>query len=166
MPSQTETNSLKGKLWSLLDPVIADEGLALWDLHLVGSPGRPQRIQVFVDREAGGVSLDECASLSRRMGAVLDVEGLIDNAYNLEVSSPGVERTLHRVEHFQRYLGEPVRLKLGYALDGRRNIAGSLQSASEDQVEVDVPGVGLLAVPKEAIRRATLVVSFAKGRKE
>jgi len=166
MTPQSEENSLKGKIWSLLDPVAADEGLALWDLQLVGAVGRPQRIQVFVDRGEGGISLDDCASLSRRMGAVLDVEGLISNAYNLEVSSPGIERTLHRAEHFQRYLGETVRLKLGYAVDGRRNVVGRLQGASEEQVELDVTGVGLLAVPKEAIRRANLVVSFATGRKE
>ena len=166
MPPQTDANSLKDKLWSLLDPVVADEGLALWDLQLVGAAGRPQRIQVFVDRGEGGISLDDCANLSRRMGAVLDVEELLSNAYNLEVSSPGIERTLHRVEHFQRYLGETVRLKLGYAVDGRRNVVGRLLSASEEQVEVDIPDVGLLAVPKEAIRRANLVVSFATGRKE
>ena len=165
MSSQTEGNSLKSKLWRLLDPVVADEGLSLWDLNLVGASGRPQRIQVFVDRD-GGVSLDDCAGVSRRMGAVLDVEGLLENAYNLEVSSPGVERTLHRLEHFQQYLGESVRLKLEYAVEGRRNIHGSLQAVNEEELEVDIPDVGLLLVPREAIRRANLVVDFAKGRKE
>ena len=91
----------------LAEPVAASEGAYLYDVEYV-KEGGIWFLRVYVDKEEGGISLDDCEAISRKLSDVLDREDPISQNYYLEVASPGIERKLKTEEHFNRYLGETV----------------------------------------------------------
>src|SRR5207248_428226 len=95
------------KVRAIAAPVAAGEGLELVDVELAGAGGRTT-LRLYIDRK-GGVSLDDCTSVSRAVSAALDVEDPIDGAYDLEVSSPGLDPPLRTPEHLQKLAGDEVR---------------------------------------------------------
>jgi ribosome maturation factor RimP len=84
--------------------------------------------------------MEDCVLVSRQISALLDVEDPIPGNYSLEVSSPGLDRRLKKVEHFQRFTGENVKIKLRFPKDGRRNYSGQLASVADQNIEVVVDG--------------------------
>src|SRR5271154_5736388 len=105
------TGEAKNKLLDLAKVASSQEGVELYDLVFSGAHGRVLR--VFIDRNDGAVSVDDCANVSRALNLLLDVEDLIPGgAYELEVSSPGLERKLTQKWHFDRALTKPIRVKL------------------------------------------------------
>ncbi len=127
------------ELRRLIEPKIEGLGYELSDLE-VKIGGREGVIRIYIDRLPEGIGLDDCEAVSRQVSALLDVEDLISGNYTLEVSSPGLDRRLTRIEHFQRFMGEEVRVKLRFPLDGRRNFRGEIKSASGRNIEVEVDG--------------------------
>ncbi|MGI9264382.1 MAG: ribosome maturation factor RimP [Gammaproteobacteria bacterium] len=126
------------ELNSLLEPTVAALGYEISDLEAkLGGPDGV--IRVFID-SADGVGLEDCEKVSRQISAFLDVEDPVPGQYVLEVSTPGLDRKLTKPEHFQRFTGEDVRVKLRFPLDGRRNFRGALKRADEDNIEVEVDG--------------------------
>lgn len=117
-----------------IEPVLATLGLEVFDVQLTGS-GRGSTVRVIVDRD-GGVDLDAITAASERIQPALDA---LDDlgAYALEVSSPGLERPLHRPEHFRRAVGETVSVKVRDADGEARRLRGALVSADERGVTVD-----------------------------
>src|SRR3954470_6262602 len=97
------------KVRQVAAPLAAQEGLELVDVELGGGGGR-QTLRLYVDKD-GGVSLDDCTAVSRAVSTALDVEDPIQGTYDLEVSSPGLDRPLRTPDHFQKYAGEKVRVK-------------------------------------------------------
>jgi len=128
------------ELTRLIEPTIESLGYELSDIE-VHLGGRDGIIRVFVDRVPGGVDLADCEIVSRQVSALLDVEDPIPEHYRLEVSSPGLDRRLTKPEHFQRFMGEEIRVKLRFPIDGRRNFRGRLQSGTKDDIEIEVDGV-------------------------
>src|SRR5918912_1620534 len=115
------------KVRAIAAPLAAGEGLELVDVELAGAGGRTT-LRLYIDR-AGGVSLDDCTSVSRAVSAALDVEDPIEGAYDLEVSSPGLDRPLRTPEHFQRFAGRKARIKTYGPLaeaSGRKSFSGTL----------------------------------------
>ena len=109
---------LREKLIALTEPLLAQLGYELVDLEYV--PGRAHAVlRIFIDR-AGGVGLDDCERVSGEVSALLDVEDPVPTGYTLEVSSPGLDRVLRTPAHFQRFVGERVRVELLQSRDGRR----------------------------------------------
>lgn len=104
------------RVWELAQPLAEELGLILWDVQFV-KEGAEWYLRVLIDKESG-VSIDDCVELSHALDPVLDREDPISQEYLLEVSSPGFERKLTRVEHFQAFLGAPVRVKLHKAAEG------------------------------------------------
>lgn len=103
----------------------AREGIEVWDVELVGS-GRARVLRLFIDKP-GGVTHADCELMSQQVGTVLDIEDVIPGErYQLEVSSPGVERKLLRPEHFERYKGEKARFALRQPVDNQRRFEGVL----------------------------------------
>ncbi len=90
-------------------------------------------LRVFIDSE-GGINLDHCSLVSREVGDYLDVEDLIDHPYHLEVSSPGLERKLTKIEDFQRFRGKKAKVKLHQALENQKTFIGVLDEVSEDEI--------------------------------
>ncbi|HYR19509.1 MAG TPA: ribosome maturation factor RimP, partial [Myxococcales bacterium] len=142
------------KVRAIAAPLAAGEGLELVDVELAGAGGRTT-LRLYIDRD-GGVSLDDCSSISRAVSAALDVEDPIQGAYDLEVSSPGLDRPLRTPEHFSKYAGENVRVKAYGPIaeaENRKTFAGTLRGLEEGRAVIDVDGK-LFRVPLEQIAKA------------
>ncbi len=145
------------KLESLIAPVVESFGCELWGIDF--TPLKSSALlRVFIDKESG-VTLDDCSDISYQLSGVLDVEDPIQVPYRLEVSSPGVERPLLRMAHYRRYLGEEVKIRLKWPIDGQRNFTGRIVSADDDMVVLNVDG-DKVELPFEAIGRGRLVIDY------
>jgi ribosome maturation factor RimP len=155
---------------ALLEPIIARDGFELVEVEWLREGGS-WVLRVYVDRP-GGVTIDHCQALSRTIEPVLDVEDLVEPAYQLEVSSPGVERPLRKPEHFQRFAGErahvkafgPVESRAGAAPAGagpgaRKSWTGILRGFRDGAVEIEVDGE-LHRIPHHKIAKAHLEYDF------
>lgn len=142
------------ELAKLLEPAIEQLGYELSDLELrLG--GRDGVIRLFIDK-ADGVGLQDCETVSRQVSALLDVEDPVPGHYVLEVSSPGLDRRLTKLEHFQRFMGQDIRVKLRIPIEGRRNYRGELRAADEENIEVEVDGQSH-RLPRATIQSARLI---------
>lgn len=126
------------KLKALLTPTIQALGFELWGLTY-GSQGRASVLCIFVEGP-NGVTIDDCARISRQCSSVLDVEALIHGSYTLEVSSPGMDRQFFEPEQYARYKGEIIKLKLHQARQQRKQFKGVLLEVSPDSVMIEVDG--------------------------
>ena len=124
----------------LAAPVIAAQGCELWDVEYVKEAGT-WYLRLYIDKE-GGVSIDDCEAISRRVSDLLDEADPIEGSYTLEVGSAGAERVLKRPADFQRYLNSPVLVKLYKPVDGRKEFPGTLTAYNEadGSLTVDLNG--------------------------
>ena len=144
---------LREKLIALTEPLLGQMGYELVDLEYV--PGRARGLlRIFIDRPQG-VGLDDCERASREISALFDVEDPVPTGYTLEVSSPGLDRVLRTPAHFQRFVGQRVRLELLRARDGRRRYTGRLEALTAEGIELNVDGA-MVSVPFAEISRARL----------
>ena len=141
-------------LVKLLEPTIERLGYELVDIELKLG-GRDGMLRVYLDK-ADGIDIEDCETVSHQVSAILDVEDPLSGHYTLEVSSPGLDRTLTKPAHFERFMGEDVRVKLRFPLEGRRNFKGALKSADEKQIEIEVDGQSH-SLPLTTIESARLV---------
>ncbi|CAD5248850.1 MULTISPECIES: ribosome maturation factor RimP [Halomonadaceae] len=144
-------------LHALIEPVVAAMGFELWGIdHL--SQGKNSRLVIYIERESG-VSVEDCADISRQVSAVMDVEDPIPGEYRLEVSSPGMARPLYSLDQFTRFQGHHVALKLRTAFDGRRKYQGLLVGVEGDEVLLQLDGEEY-CFPIESIDSAHIVPQF------
>lgn len=146
------------KIHELIEPTIRALGLELWacDLH---QSGHHTLLRIYIDRNDGqGVSLDDCALASREIGAILDVEDAIKNRYNLEVSSPGLDRTLSTLAHFQRYVGCDVKVKLRNAVSNKKHFVARIEKVEGERIFLTVENEKINLGLGE-IHKASLVVT-------
>ncbi len=141
----------------LLQPVVEALGAQLWGLDLQ-SGGRRKLLRIYIDRESG-VDVELCAAVSRQVSAVMDVEDPIQGEYVLEVSSPGMDRPLYELAHYQQLLGEQIAIKLRFAYEGQRNFKGLLQAVEGDDIVLVVADHEYL-FPIEGIEKANVVPQF------
>lgn len=132
---------LSDKIESLIQPIVTALGYTLWGTELHQS-GKHTILRVFIDLPPGderkGVNIDDCGTVSSQIGALLDVENPIAGIYNLEVSSPGLERLLFNIEQYQRYIGGLICIKLQQPQNGQRKFVGKLNAASDEKIELAV----------------------------
>jgi ribosome maturation factor RimP len=126
------------ELATLLEPTVERLGYELADLE-VRLSGKGGLVRVFIDKPEG-IGLADCEKVSQAVSALLDVEDPVPGNYELEVSSPGLDRKLTKVDHFQRFVGEIVKVKTRFPVEGRRRFRGKLMSADEDNIVVEVDG--------------------------
>jgi ribosome maturation factor RimP len=144
---------LREKLIALTEPLLGQLGYELVDLEY--APGRAHaQLRIFIDR-AAGVGLDDCETVSREVSALLDIEDPVPTGYTLEVSSPGLDRILRTPAHFQRFVGERVRVELVNPRGGRRRYTGRLAALNAAGIELEVDGA-MVAVSFAEIGRARL----------
>ena len=148
-----------GQVRQILDPILEAMGLSLWDLEF-HKQGPHWLLRIFIDREAGGVTLNDCETVSRDLSASLDVEDIISHAYTLEVSSPGLDRTLSKPEHFVRFTGSTVRIKTYQPINGQKVVRGKLLGLVEGTVTVELESGAALEIPMANITKAALEVEF------
>lgn len=144
------------ELQHLLEPVVAALGYELWGVELNARP-RHSLLRLYIDAPQG-ITVDDCAAVSRQVSATLDVSDPITGAYTLEVSSPGWDRPLFRAAQYERYTGSRVKIRLSRLMDGQRNLDGIIAGANEDGVELEMTAEKRTRVPWGAIRKASLVI--------
>jgi len=150
-------SDLQEQIQQVLDPIVASLGLTLWDLEF-RKEGPQWLLRIYIEREAGGVTLNDCESVSRDLGAVLDVEDIIPHAYTLEVSSPGLDRSLTKPEHFRKCLGQRVRIKTYQAINGEKVFKGRLAGFEGTIIVLETETGGALRVPMAEVAKASLEV--------
>ena len=111
------------------------QGVELVDL-VIQHQGRKTLLQFFVDK-AGGVTLDDCGELTDKIDAILEMENLIDGAYILEVSSPGIQRALKKPEHFKRFINQRAKIILKLPLNDRGSFTGIIAQADDNGLVLD-----------------------------
>ncbi len=146
------------QLEDLLKPLIEDLGY-----EFVGAQYQPQRgdalLRLYIDRPEGGVTVDDCARVSREVSALLDVEDPIPGHYRLEVSSPGLDRPLFTPAQFERFTGHQARVTVSVPVDRRRRFKGRISAVREDEIVLDVDGEAV-SIAHGNVVKANLVAEF------
>jgi ribosome maturation factor RimP len=156
--SPVEREATIAALRQAVEPLLAAEGMSLVDLQW-SRRGRRWILTLFIDRE-GGVTLDDCAQISRQVGARIEVDNLIDHAYTLEVSSPGLDRPLRTLADYARFHGRLVRIITALPIQGRSTIVGRLKGVEGQTVLVEATPAGIVPIPLTQIKHARLEVEF------
>jgi ribosome maturation factor RimP len=147
------------KITALIQPSIEDLGYELVGTEYIAS-GKHSILRVFIDTD-NGIMLEDCEQVSHQLSAIFDVEDPITNPYNLEVSSPGVERPLFNIKHYQRFLGHDIKLRTARSINGQRKFKGSIGSVSEAQNNIElITHLGAVTLDIDLIEKAHLVVDF------
>ncbi len=113
--------------------VLGSAGFELVDLRTASHNGKPL-LQLYVDREVGGVNLDDCAKLSEKVGEYLDANNIYENGYFLEVSSPGIDRVVKTERDFRRFTGQQVKVRLKRPVNGARVYYGAITGFEDGRV--------------------------------
>jgi ribosome maturation factor RimP len=156
----SQTSPVVDRVTSLVAPIVTDLGLDLYDIEYTGGI-----VRIVVDTQPGGpagVSLENIALITRLVSREFDHSDPVPGRYTLEVTSPGLERTLRLPRHFVREVGKTIAVRLSSALDGQRRIQGDLVSASEDTIVVRLADNALteVTIPLSIVERAKTVFQW------
>ena len=121
-------------VWDIVEPLAKELGLSIWDVRFL-KEGSQWYLRVFIDKD-GSVGIDDCVNLSHAIDGPIDEANPIEQAYILEVSSPGVERDLIRDEHFAAFIGEKIKVKMIRPVDGKREFSGILESYEDGNITI------------------------------
>ena len=157
---EAEVGGLVPALEAVALPAVLAHGLILVDLDVRGG-GRRTVLRVFVDKP-GGVTIEDCRRLSQELGDLVDVSGLIAGGYDLEVSSPGLDRELRRDREFRWAIGKLVRVWTREPISGRREFGGRLTDVGETSISV-ADADGSVAIPRAVVTKARLELSPGGG---
>ena len=149
--------TLEQNLQEMLQGAVEDLSCELWGIECQRA-GRFMTVRLFIDKE-GGVTVDDCADVSRQVSAILDVEDPIADKYNLEVSSPGLDRPLFTLSQFERYIGQDIAVHLRIPVMERRKWQGKLERIENDMVILIVDGQEQVLVFGN-IQKANVVAKF------
>ncbi len=144
------------RLASIVTPVIEGLGYELVRLRFMG--GKTPRLQIMADTADGGIEVDDCAKISRSVSAILDVEDPIEGEYNLEVSSPGIDRPLTRLKDFETWEGYEAKLQTAELISGRKNFRGILRGVEDGEVLIDITE-GTIGLDFDWLTEAKLVLT-------
>ncbi len=150
-------NRTEQHIGELLQTTVAMSGCAVWGVQ-VQSGRRRSRVRIFIDKP-GGVSISDCERVSRDVGDVLDLEDVVECGYDLEVSSPGLDRVLFSTEQYANHVGETVEVRLSSPFAGRKRIVGQLAGIEHGQALVRVEDQEYV-LPIDHIERAKVVPRF------
>ena len=148
---------LQEQIQRLLDPILGSLGLTLWDLE-IRKQGPQWLLRIYIDRETGGVTLGDCEAVSRDLGTILDVEDIISHAYTLEVSSPGLDRSLTRPEHYRKCRGSLVKIKTFQPVNGGKVFKGKLADLDDLVVVIEQDSGETIRIPLDNVSKASLEV--------
>lgn len=156
-----DSGAVGGRVEALVGPVLAGMGYEVVRVQLLGSDGQ-RSLQIMIERaDRVTITVEDCAAASRAVSAILDAEDPVAGAYRLEMSSPGLDRPLTRLEHFRRFAGYEARIEADEPVDGRKRFKGPLRGIEEDRVLIEDADGRLYAVPFASIGRAKLVLTEA-----
>ena len=155
-----EKHSVTERIESIASEIAKKMAVEFVHAEVVGSKRNPT-VRVFIDKP-GGVTIEDCAKLSHEMEEVLDADDFIPSAYVLEVSSPGIERQLYKIEDFVRFTGELARIKTTEEIEGQKNFTGTIQSVDGDTIVFDDATKGTVNIPYISIAKANLKIDLGK----
>ena len=150
-------NRKEQELESLVTPTIESLGCQLWGIEYKPQ-GRHSTLKIYIDR-AEGVTVDDCAEVSNELSALLDVENPIRSAYNLEVSSPGLDRLLFKAEQYAQNIGQKIDLRLNFPFEGQRKFVGQVVNFEDNEVVLRINDLEF-CFPLENVQRARIMPQF------
>ncbi len=156
MENQAE-NSVIDNILSVTEPLLNDKNMELVDLEF-RKEGVGKVLRLFIDKQ-GGVTVEDCAVISRELATLLDINDLIEERYVLEVSSPGLRRPLKKIEDFKRFEGKLVLIKTNEPIENRKVFKGYLKDTNDDGIEMDIDG-SLYSLSFLQIQKANLEIDF------
>ncbi len=145
-----------------VEPVINELGFRLIRIHVSGRDGTT--LQIMAERQDGTMTVDDCAVVSRELSPILDAEDFVDGSYNLEVSSPGIDRPLVCLKDFEDWQGYEAKVELKDMIDGRKRFRGMIEGAGEQEARLQVKldefeEAQTIGLHVSMIRRAKLVMT-------
>ena len=145
-------------LQALVEPLTEELGYELVRIITIGNVN--PTVQIMIDRKDGeNITVDDCAAVSRAVSALLDEKDPIDGRYNLEVSSPGLDRPLTKLEHFARFAGFDAKIETDEAIDGRKRFKGKIVRTEDNGDIVMATDTEEFAVPFAAVAKAKLLLT-------
>lgn len=154
-----------GRVSEILEPVIESLGYRLVRVRLMSSGGRT--LQIMAERPDGSMTIEDCERVSRAVSPILDVEDPIEGSYRLEISSPGIDRPLVRLDDFSRWAGHEAKVEMRTPIDGRKRFRGMIEGAGEGRIALLLPPKGKdleperVELPFEFVGDAKLVLTDA-----
>ncbi len=147
------SNKVEKKVESLMEEILTDSDFELVDVEYVKE--RDWYLRIFVDK-VGGIDLDDCKILSEKLGEILDKENVIDGAYILEMSSPGLDRVLKKDKDFVREAGKKIDVTFYAPVDGKKNLTGVLEYRDKDFLKL----ADFDPLPREKVAQVRLHIDF------
>ena len=144
----------------LVEPALEGMGYELVEVEYLCERGR-WVLRLYIDQEKG-ITVDDCAAVSREMGDVLDSRDLIPHGYVLEVSSPGLNRPLRKEKDFEKRIGRKIRVRMAAPVEGRRNFVGTLTGIRDGTLSLDVDRQSF-SLPVSEVEKAHLIYEFEKS---
>ncbi|MFC1841077.1 ribosome maturation factor RimP [Thermodesulfobacteriota bacterium] len=151
------TALIRNQVFDIASPILEDIGFELIDVEYLSVNGR-WILRLYIDKE-GGVTIDDCVSVSRELGDLLDVKDIINHEYVLEVSSPGLNRPLKREKDFIKYIGKKIKCRMAGPVDGQKIFSGLLKDLKEGRIFLKTEN-GIVELSLDDIEKANLVYEF------
>lgn len=148
---------IESRCEAILSPILEEFSFDLWDVEYV-KEGKDMFLRVYIDKE-GGITIDDCVSVSRRLSDLLDADDFIEDAYTLEVSSPGLGRKLVKDKEYTRSIGKDVDVKFYKPVEGSKEISGRLVAFDKDTITID-EGRGERSYARSDIATVKLSIDF------
>ena len=145
-------DALVNQIYEMVKPIADELNYQIYHIEYVKENGE-YYLRIYIEKE-GSITLSDCEALSRRVSDLMDEKDPIPEAYFLEVSSPGLNRTLFTEAHYKRFVGREVMVKLTKAIDGNKSIKGILKEVNEENIIVEADT--LISIPKEKIKSANI----------
>ena len=156
----SESKRIVHEVSSVAEPLLDSCGMEMVDAEFLSEKGR-WILRVFIDRE-GGVTLDDCAGVSRELGDLIEAKNIIDYPYVLEVSSAGLNRPLKKERDFIRSIDKMVKVTMSQAINNTRNFTGRLADVREGIIRLSLDDTNVIDLPLEGIERARLKYEYNK----
>jgi ribosome maturation factor RimP len=146
---------IEEKTREIIKPLVKIRKISIYDVLFL-KRGRRKVLRIYIDKP-GGVTIGDCAQISREISMVLSVEGFIDEPYTLEVSSPGINRTLRTKEHFVQNVGNDIAIHTKELIGEQRNFSGRLEDVDEGDIIIRSKDKVVYRIPLTIIRKAHLI---------
>ena len=155
-----DKHSIAERVRAIAGQIAADAAVELVHVEVAGT-NRDLVLRIYIDKE-GGVTLDDCSEVSRKVEAMLDAEDAIPVRYVLEVSSPGIERELYSLADFEKFTGRLAKIKMSETVDGQKTFVGTITGVDGETVEFEDRTKGPMSFNYADIAKANLKIDLSK----
>ena len=145
-------DALVNEIYEMVNPIAEELNYDIYHIEYVKENGEFY-LRIYIEKD-GGITLSDCEALSRRVSDLMDENDPIKDAYFLEVSSPGLNRTLFTENHYKRFIGREVMVRFTKSIDGKKNVKGILKEVNDDSIVVEAEN--LINIPKDKIKSANI----------